>query len=286
MTTQVAEHAIFRAIRESMNQMGSAGQKVARFVLTNSRDVIHLTVSELAARADVSEATVIRFCQELGYKGYQDFKIQLSQALVTPMKSLDWSIERGDSAKTLLDKISATNIETIRNTTNNISNEQLTAAIGMLRQARRIVLFGCGGSGIVAHDAAHKIMKLGLNVVSHSDAHNAFQAISVLGPEDLLFVISYSGATRDVLHAVSVAREVGMKIMAITRSGRNPLRDLVNVTLSTSSPESLYRNEGISTRIAQLCIIDALFVGLYLSDENRFGGPLQKTRESLTVTKV
>lgn len=286
MGIQVGEHAIFKAIKDSITYMGAATKKVAGFVLNFPSEVIYLTVSDLAIRCQVSEATVIRFCQDLGYKGYQDFKIHLSQALVTPIKSLDWRIERGDSPKTLLEKLSATSIETIRDTFSIVSNEQLSAAIGLLKQARRIIIFGCGGSGIVARDAAHKLMKLGVSVVSHSDAHNAFQDISVMAGGDLLFVISYSGATKEILHAVSLAKETGSHVMAITRAGRNPLRDVADVVLTTSSPETMHRTEGISTRIAQLCIIDALYVGLYVSDEEHFSALLQRTRRSLAITKV
>lgn len=283
---QNAEHGIFFAIKDSSCVMGAAGRRLADFILTDSRSVIHLTVSELATKAGVSDATVVRFCQELGYRGYQDFKIHLSQALVAPVESLDWTIERDDSPKVLLEKVSANTIETIRNTSDCISEQQLTVAVKLLGQARRIIMFGCGISGMVATDGSHKFMKLGVNSISYSDSHNAMQAISVAGSRDLLFVVSYSGATRDILHAVALANEIGMRTMAITRQGKNPLRDLVDVALSTSSPESFYRVEGMSTRIAQLCIMDALFVGLYLSDEKRFGETLQNTRESVTCLKI
>src|SRR5690554_1527052 len=107
---------IFRNIKNKMPNMGSAARKLAAVILSESKDIIHLSITEMAEKARVSEATVVRFCQELGFKGYQDFKIHLSQALVLPLKTLDSSIERDDSPKTLMEKVCQTTIQTIHDT--------------------------------------------------------------------------------------------------------------------------------------------------------------------------
>ena len=113
-------------------------------------------------------------------------------------------------------------------------------------------------------------MKLGIPCGASPDAHNAWQVCSVLRPGDAVVAISYSGATRDTLRAVEIAKEAGAQVVALTRFGRTPLSQLGDAVLHTSSPESRYRAEGYYSRIAQLCIIDALFVGVYLTNENRF----------------
>lgn len=273
---------IVRSIKVSKDRLGSAGRKIANMVIEHPEKVIHLSISEIASAVDVSEASVVRFCQEFGYKGFQDFKIHLSQTLVKPVKSLDVNIELDDSAKTLLEKVSNTTIQTIVDTVGVNNEKSLAQAIDLLANSKRIVFVGCGGSGIIANDAHHKFMKLGLNVISYSDAHNAAQACSVLTQKDLVFIISHSGTTRDILKVAKTAKENKCPIIAVTRVANTPLSRLASVVLPTSSPESQYRSEGVSSRVAQLCIIDALFVGVYVSSETRFTDPLQKTRRALS----
>lgn len=266
--------------------LSAAMQRVAAYVLEHPQRVIYLSVTEMAAECSVGEATVIRFCQQLNLSGYQDFKIQLSQSLVAPLKSLHEEVEPEDSPKQLLDKICATTITTIQDTQNVIDEVELMQAVDILSTARRIEFVGSGGSGIVALDAYHKFMKLGIPCGASPDAHNATQVCSVLEPGDVVVAISYSGATRDTLRSVRTAKESGASVVAITRFGRTPMGHLADAVLHTSSPESRYRNEGIYSRVAQLCIIDSLFIGVFLTDKKRFREALSRTRNSLTDTRL
>lgn len=282
----VGESSLLRQIRALRPTLSSAMRRIADFVLSQPERVIYLSVTEMAAECNVGEATVIRFCQQLNLTGYQDFKIRLSQALVEPRKSLHAQVELGDSPREVLDKVFQTTIATLRDTQSVIDEDQLNRAVEMLAKARRIEFIGCGGSGIVAMDAYHKFMKLGIPCGASPDSHNATQVCSVLQPGDVVVAISYSGATRDTLRSVHVAKEAGAKVIALTRYGRTPLSQLADVVLYTSSPESRYRVEGYYSRIAQLCIIEALFVGVYLTDEKRFREALFRTRSALTGTRL
>lgn len=277
---------LLRQIRLLQPGLSSAMQRVAAYVLEHPQRVIYLSVTEMAAECNVGEATVIRFCQQLNLSGYQDFKIKLSQSLVAPLKSLHAEVEPEDSPKQVLDKIFHTTITTIQDTQSVIDEGQLSRAVEILSKARRIEFVGSGGSGIVALDAYHKFMKLGIPCGASPDAHNATQVCSVLQPGDVVVAISYSGATRDTLRSVQTAKQAGARVVAITRFGRTPLGHLADAVLHTSSPESHYRNEGIYSRVAQLCIIDSLFIGVFLTDEKRFREALSRTRHSLTDTRL
>lgn len=280
------DSSLLRQIRALRPSLSSAMQRVADYVLHHPERVIYLSVTEMAAECGVGEATVIRFCQQLSLTGYQDFKIKLSQSLVEPHKSLHEQVDLDDSPKEVLDKVFQTTIVTLRDTQNVIDEAQLNRAVEILSKARRIEFIGCGGSGVVAMDAYHKFMKLGIPCGASPDAHNATQVCSVLQPGDAVVAISYSGATRDTLRSVQTAKQAGARVVALTRYGRTPLSQLADAVLYTSSPESRYRIEGYYSRIAQLCIIDALFVGVYLTDEKRFRDALFRTRNSLTDTRL
>lgn len=285
-SVETADSSLLRQIRTLRPSLSSAMQRVADYVLQHPEGVIYLSVTEMAAECNVGEATVIRFCQQLNLSGYQDFKIKLSQSLVEPLKSLHALVEPDDSPKQVLEKVFQTTIVTLRDTQSVVDEEQLVRAVEILSNAARIEFVGCGGSGVVALDAYHKFMKLGIPCGASPDAHNARQVCSVLRPGDAVVAISYSGATRDTLRSVEIAKEAGAKVVALTRFGRTPLSQLADAVLYTSSPESRYRAEGYYSRIAQLCIIDALFVGVYLTDEKRFLQALSRTRNSLTDTRL
>ena len=261
--------------------MGSAGRKVATVALQDPDQVIHLSITEMAEKAGVSEATVVRFSKDLGFKGYQDFKIHLSQALVLPLQSLDSRIESGDSPKTLMTKVCQTITQTIHDTLVVVEEESLQEAISLLAEARRVQLFGCGRSGNVARDAENRFLKLGMWARAFSDSHNAAQACATLGSKDVLLVFSYSGTTDDVLKVADIGLGTGVKIIAVTRYAKSPLSRLAHVNLWTSSPESLYRSEGVTSRIAQLCIIDALYAGLFMNYSDRFSDAVQRATSAL-----
>src|SRR5690625_4489152 len=153
--------------------LGAAMRRVADFVLDHPEQVIHLSVTEMAEQVGTSEATVVRMCQQLGLKGYQDFKIRLSRSLVTPLKSLHEEISAADSPHAMMEKVFHTTVQTLHDTRLIVDEQQLEDAVGILAEADRIEFVGVGGSGIVAHDAYHKFMKLGIPGAAHADPHNA-----------------------------------------------------------------------------------------------------------------
>ena len=266
--------------------VGSATQRVIDFVLEHPNDVIHLSVTEVAEGSNSSEATVVRLFQNLGFKSYQDFKIRLSQSLVPTTRSFERRIESGDTAHTIFQKVFATSSLTLSDTLEHLQPEALERSVDLLIGARRITFVGVGGSGIVALDAHHKFFKLGLFCEAVPDPHNAAQVAALLGPDDVMVAISHSGTTQDVLHAVRIAKDNRASLIALTGLARSPLSKLADVTLNTTSPESRYRSEAVASRIAQLCIVDALVVALYLRDEERLGRHWQRARTALTEKRV
>lgn len=282
----IEENTIIQRILATKNSLGAAGRKVADFVLDKPEAIIYLSVTEAAAQIGVSEATIIRFCQQLDLKGYQDFKIQLSQAIQTPVKTLNEEIELTDSPTQLLRKVSQVMVATISESLRIANDQSLQHAFETLAHANRIEFIGSGGSGIIAQDAHHKFLKLGIPCGVHRDAHNAAQVCSVLTKGDVVVAISYSGSTKDILRSVSLAKEAGAKVLAISRYGKTPLSKIADITLYTLSPESYYRSEGVCSRVAQLCLIDTLYTGVFISDETRFANALQKSRNALTDIRI
>ena len=282
MTMAAAEGSqILRKLESARSAVGPARQKVIDFVLAHADDVIFLSITELSQQAQVSEATVVRLFQELNYRGYQDFKIKLSRELSPGSQQLDHNIDEDDSPAQVLRSLVSLSVETLRSTLQIVDEQTLSQVVTALAEAHRIEFLGMGGSGWVAHDAYHKFLRLGIPVNAVSDSHDAAQVCAVLRPDDVAVFVSHSGTTKDVLEAAQLAREAGATVIAITRYGRSPLSRIAHFSLQTLSSETRYRSEAISSRIAQLVLIDTLMVSLYLARLPESQAKLAKAREAL-----
>lgn len=272
---------ILRKLENVRPAVGPARQKVIDYVLGHAEDVIFLSVTELAQQAEVSEATVVRLFQEVQYRGYQDFKIKLSRELTPGGRQLDHDIDEGDTPVEVLRALVNQTVETLRSTVQVVDEEALSQAVDILCQANRIEFIGMGGSGWVAGDAYHKFLRLGIPVNAVSDGHDAAQVCSVMSPGDVAVVVSHSGTTKDALEAAQLARDSGATVLAITRYGRSPLARVAHLTLHTLSAETSHRSEAISSRIAQLVLVDSLMVSIYLARLPESQLLLARAREAL-----
>jgi len=278
---QATQSVVLRQLSSVKGSVGPARQKVVDYVVQHAEEVVQLSVTELAGLTGTSEATVVRLFQELKYKGYQDFKIQLSRSLAAGAGALGTDIAPDDPPEAVLEALFNTSVVTLRDTLKLVDRGALEVAVDMLARARRIEFLGAGGSGAVALDGYHKFIRLGIPVNAITEEHNAAQVCAVLKPGDVVLAISHSGSTRSVLEAVRLAREAGAGIIAITRFGRSPLDRLADVVLHTLSPETAFRSEAIASRIAQLVLLDCLMVSVYLALQPASGSTLERARDAL-----
>ncbi|WP_299429329.1 MurR/RpiR family transcriptional regulator [uncultured Meiothermus sp.] len=261
--------------------VGESSSRLIDYIVCNPKTVLSQSITELAEAAASSEPTAVRLFRRAGFRSFQDFKIRLAQSLVPGVSSLNPEIAPSDTALQVLEKVFATSQITLKETLAHMDEEVLEQAVQRLLSARKIEVVGCGVSGIVALDTAHKFSRLGLLARSHHDPHFAAQVCALTDPDDLVLAISHTGSTRDVLDAVEQAKDNGATVIALTGLRRSPLTQLADLTLRTSSPESSYRSEAIASRIAQLCMVDALCVTLHLRLEPHSSERLRKTREAL-----
>ena len=270
----------FVRIRGTYDALRTAEQRVADFILKNPEELIHLTVTELAERTQTSESTVVRLCQKIGYKGYQEFKIMLARDLVGPTETVYEEIDVHDSLDALKTKVFAANAQALKDTMEVLSNEELARGVEAIGRARRVEIYGIGGSAPLAHDAYHKFMKLGISVVWLSDADLMAMSSSLLGPEDVVFGISHTGASRDVCDAMENAYEVGATTICITHRATSPITKFSKIKLYTAAKETAFGSDAMSSRIAQLSIIDTLYAGVALGDYETSLARVQKTRRA------
>jgi DNA-binding MurR/RpiR family transcriptional regulator len=235
-----------------------AERVVAEFIISNPEQVMQMSISEAARDMGVGESTIMRFCRTLGYKGYQEFKLRLAQDLVEPVTYIHENVSFSDNCSDLAQKVFQTNIQAVQDTMKSLDPGMIEVAAKALVSARRIDIYGVGYSSLTAVDAKLKFARLGLFAEAHGDAH--FQAMSAvsLTSKDVAIGISNSGSTKDMVDLLATARKAGATTIAITNFSPSPITRVSDVVLLTASPESPLGGEVLTSRIAQLCVLDVL----------------------------
>jgi DNA-binding MurR/RpiR family transcriptional regulator len=264
-----------------LDDLRNSEKKVARAVLDSPNTVIYQSISELAENAGVSEPTVLRFCRALGFRGYHDLKIQLAQDLVPEVKSIHEDVAPGDDAATLIRKVLNANVIAINATLDTLDATTVERAIHALARAKHIDFFGLGGSGAVAMDAYHKFFCLGIPCGWQSDSHMQAMSAALMTPRNVVVAISHSGSTKDIVESLEIAKASGAATIAIVSHRKSPAASLADIALCVQTKETGFKPEPMSFRIAHLCVIDALAVGVALKRRRDFVVSVQKTRKAL-----
>jgi RpiR family transcriptional regulator, carbohydrate utilization regulator len=252
-------------IRESLETLRNSEKKVAKCVLGDPGAVINSSITDLAERAGTSEPTVIRFCRKLGLGGYMELRLNLARDLPTNQYIFE-NISDGDSLAGIAGKILNAHREAINNTLTRLNLDDLDIAVKALQGARRIEFYGFGGSAIVARDAYHKFFRLGTPCAAHDDAHMQVMSAALLGPEDVVVVISHTGSTKDIIDSARIARKAGAKVIGIIGSENSPLLKECDISLSVYSQEAALRLAPMTSRLVQLAIVDVLFVAVAMKN--------------------
>ena len=259
---------LLRKLHVMREEVGTASVRIIDTILANPEEFLHWTIADLSAVSGSSEATVVRLVQSLGFKSYQEFKLKLSRTLVsTDRDASQHVIQPFDAPEQILHKVFESSSTSLSDTLEHLERDAFVKTVDVLSQARRIEFVGMGSSAIIAGDAHQKFLKLGLLCGVHTDPYNMLQVCALLEPADVLVVVSYSGNRDEVLSAAKLARENGAQVIALSGLGRTPLARLSHHVLSVSATESPYRPEHVASRLAQLCIIDALVASLHVLGE-------------------
>lgn len=268
-------------ISEQLDTLSSAERKVAECALAEPKWFVHAAVAEIAERAGVSQPTVIRFCRSLNYKGLPEFKLALSASISQAgLPYVHEELNIDDSMGDVMEKVLGNTAAALLGARRSLDQSELETAIAMLTHARRIEFYGVGNSGIVAQDAQHKFFRFGVSTVAYADTHIQLMAAAVLSPQDVLVVISNSGSSIEVLDAVSIAKENGAQVIAITRHD-SPLAQLADCILSVTVQEDSSRYTPMVSRLLQLAVVDILAIGLALRLGETISLQLEKAKRSI-----
>lgn len=253
-------------IRSLLPGLARAEQRVAKVVLDDPSTVASRSITEVALSAGTSETTVTRFCKAIGVGGYPQLRIALAadaarmHARVNQMYGGD--IEVNDDIATIVNKISFADARAVEDTASQLQLASLARVVEAVATAGRIDIYGVGASAFIAADLQHKLHRLSKVAFAWSDTHVMLTSAAVLTPGDVAIGISHSGATTDTLEALRAAKEHGATTVALTNFPRSPITSLAAYTLTTAARETTFRSGSTASRIAQLTVVDCLFVGV------------------------
>ncbi|WP_061710006.1 MurR/RpiR family transcriptional regulator [Pseudenterobacter timonensis] len=257
-------------IRQRYAGLARSDKKLADFLLAQPDRARHLSSQQLASEAGVSQSSVVKFAQKVGFKGFPALKLAISEALASNPNPQSMQLHnqiRGDDPMRLVgEKLIKENVTAMHATLDVNSEEKLLESVAMLRAARRIILTGIGASGLVARNFGWKLNKIGHHALVEQDMHALLSTVQAMDKDDLLLAISYSGERREINLAADEALRVGGKILAITGFTPNALQQRATRCLYTIAEEQATRSAAISSTSAQMMLTDLLFMALVQQD--------------------
>ncbi|MUJ23108.1 SIS domain-containing protein [Aliivibrio fischeri] len=259
---------ILEKIQNQRSNLSSNGIKILDFILDDPASISSYSSQAIAAKVGVSQSSIVKLTQRLGFKGFTAFKLAIiedlgrKQAILEPERPIHNKINSDDSSLTIAQKLVQEKTHALIATTNAINFSEFELITTLLNQAQRIQIVGIGGSALTAKDLAFKLLKIGMTALTEQDSHVQIATANTLTKQDVQIVISYSGSRKEILMAAQTAIDKGATVIALTSTKKSPLRKLANFCIDTIADERQFRSSSISSRTAQNVITDLLFMTL------------------------
>lgn len=276
---------VVNRIRVRYGSLGPRTQALADYVIQNPLEVAGLSITQLAEKTHVSEGSIINFCRQLGLKGFQQLKLSLAQEVVQPVQFIHEDLQPNDDTQTICRKMFHAGEQALKDTMSILDPNAIAAAVDIIRAAKRVEIYGIGSSAPIAEDAQYRMLRIGLDAKVVVDSHIQAISASRTGSDVAVLTISHSGATHETLAATRLAKEAGAKVIVVTNFASSPIQAFADIKLFTMSRETKFRTEAMTSRIAQLCVIDALIAALAMRDYENATKTLRQTFDVLSLKR-
>lgn len=266
--------------------LSPAEQRVARLVVADPAEAARRTITDLATSAETSEATVIRFCRSVGMEGYPQLRIRLAAEAARRVEPPDARVVGGDippgaDFAQIIATIAFNDARAVEETAEQLDPAVCEQVVDAINSAGRIDIYGAGASGFVASDFQQKLHRIGRTAFYWPDVHTALTSAALLGKGDVAVGISHAGTTSDVVEVLEQARARGAATVALTNFPRSPVTEVADFVLTTAARETTYRSGATASRLAQLTVVDCLFVGIAARNRTRARRALEVTAEAV-----
>lgn len=264
-----------------------AEKKIGNYILNNTKKVVEMTVAELAEEAGTSEATVSRFCKKCNMKGFHHLKITLAKEIVQSRKEelpVSGNVDL-QNIKQSLQSILANKIDELKQTILTINENELQEILDILSNARCIQFAAVGNTLPVAMDGAYKFNQIGIPAVANTVWETQLAYTYNISKEDVVIIISNSGASKRLITVAEAAKEKGATTIAITNSENSPLSKTCKYNIKTATREKLFLEEYYFSRISAMVVIEIFYLFLTVGKKDVYNN-LSKHEQSIADDKL
>ena len=247
-------------IKSLYDSLSETQRRLADYILQNGDAVPFLSIHELAQVTGVSVASISRFARTIGYQSFKAFKTQLGKDALSSFNGMYEAITLRDNDERIIEKVFLGNIRSLEETLRILNRGDLIHAARILSRSRRTVFLGVGSSGNIARDAALRFSQLDIQAEAYTDSYQILVQVLRVKKNEIAFCISHSGRSATTVKALELASHSGATTIGMSNYLKSPLHERSDVFLCTSFPESRVKVAALSSRIAQMCLIDALYL--------------------------
>lgn len=254
---------LLHGIACSMEKFTSSESELAKYIIGNPDEISQLSINQIAKKIHISPATITRFCQKISFSGFNEFKHELKRyidlrnkpAASSDIKEIDY-----------FSNLYQNHLEIIETTFRNMTYFDIQQAITLLTEAERVHVYGIGNSGIAAQEFKWKFFRIGIQVESITDPHQAVMDAALSSGSSLVIGVSVSGKTKEVIDAVKIAKQQGASVLAITSDKSSELSQLADLSLLVMSKNSMHMGQNISPTLPLFLLFDLLYTEIVAKD--------------------
>ena len=265
---------------ESRFNSFSKGQKsIATYILEHYEKAAYMTASKLGALVNVSESTVVRFANELGYEGYPQLQRALQELVRTSLTAFQ-RVEVSDTIigdREVLDQVLLSDAEKIRQTLDSIDRTAFNKAVDHIVNAKRVYIIGVRSSATLAGFLHYNLRVAfdNLTLVETSSGNEVFEQIVRIGAGDVLVAISFPRYSKRVVKAVEFAKRNGADVVALTDRPTSPIAKSADQLLTANSDMASF----VDSLVAPLSIVNAIVAAVTRKKKDEFTEQLKKLEE-------
>lgn len=269
------------------NSATDVEKPVIQYILKNPREVIEMDIHTLAKKGYCSAATIVRIAKKNGLDGFKSLKLALMNDINVDDDLINNAIISIDdeNVDTIFSRIFNENIKSLHETYNLIDTEEIIEIVDLIDKVSIIRLFGIGASYLVAKDFQQKLERINIESVLYEDLHMQMISAHNSKPNDLCFIISYSGQTREMVQIANSIKQGGGKYISITKYNNNKVANMADYSLFVPNIEGEIRLGAGSSRISQLTLIDVIYNLYYRKQKEKLNDHILSTKKMLEKLK-
>lgn len=257
--------SVLGTIRTQYNTFSKAQKRFSDLLLTDMNFVLEHSITEVAEASGVAEATISRFCKQLGFKGYYDFRLSIvrDEKKEPSEKMSSGVITQEDSVAVIAEKILSHDLAALKETCEMIKSDDICAAAQRMAEAERITFYGAGSSFATALEGYNKFARITPKARINSESHAQLISASLMTERDVAIIVSHSGSSKEMIEIAKLARRQGAFVVSITHFTKSPLTSQSNIMLISSGNERFVHGYSLSMELAPIYLLDVLYVEFF-----------------------